>query len=430
MKNIIYILIFFLSISTSYAQVPIPAKAQSGPIMLVGATAHIGNGEVIENSAIGFANGKLTLIGDASIVARGGFEVIDVSGKHVYPGFILPNSQIGLIEVSSVRAMSDNSERGAINPSVRSLISYNTDSEMIPTMRFNGILLAESTPSGGRISGCSSVMEMEGWNWEDAAHSADIGIHLNWPERMTRRFDFSTFTVSTAPNKNYDKEVAELAVHFSDAAAYAAASDKQTNLKMEAMMPLLSGNQRLFIHADEAKSMVEAIRFAQDHGVKNITLIGGSNALHIAAFLKENKIPLIIPPVHSIPSRPDEDIDLPYRLPHLLTEAGVMVSLSHSGMLSQARNLPFYAGTAAAYGMDKEAALMTITSNSAKALGIEDRVGTIEVGKDATLFVSEGDALDIRTNQLSHAFISGKQIVLDNKQQALFKRYSDKYGHE
>jgi len=415
--------------ASAHAQRPVPAPAQSEPILITGVTAHIGNGNVIENAVIGFNEGKITLVSAADQAAeQSGYRIIDGAGKHVYPGFILANSQLGLEEVSSVRAMSDSDERGEINPNIRSVISYNTDSEYIPTMRFNGILLAESTPQGGTVSGTSSVMEMEGWNWEDAVHTMDIGIHLNWPQRNTRSFDFATFTVKMEVNKDYEKDVRALRSHFADAVSLGKMSDPKRNLKLEAMQGLFDGKKILFIHAEGAKEAVEGIRLAQSSGVQKIVLIGGSQSLHIAQFLVDNDIKLIIPPTHQLPERPDDPIDLPYQLPHLLTEAGVEVSLSHTGMLAGGRNLPFYAGTAVAYGMEKEEALKLITLNPARALGIEDRVGSLEVGKDATLFISEGDALDIRTSLVSHVFISGKEVILNAKQQKLWKMYEEKYG--
>lgn len=432
MKRSIYIIFLCLGIVyQGFSQVPIPVADQASPILLKGGTAHLGNGQVIQNSLIGFDKGKLTLVQDAATSTdESSYQVIDITGKHVYPGFILPNSQMGLEEVSSIRAMRDSREAGTINPNIRSAISYNTDSEFIPTMRFNGILLAESTPRGGTISGTSSVMEMEGWNWEDAAHTLDIGIHLNWPARMKSRFDFATFTRKTEVNKNYQKNINSLKDHFADTKAYAQAATKVSNLKLAAMQGLFNGTKTLFIHANSAKEIVESVRFAQQQGVKKITILTDEAALYVADFLKENNIPVILPPTQRVPDRNDMAVDLPYELPHLLTEAGVTVSLSHQGMQSQARNLAFYAGTAVAYGMDKEAALQTITSNTAKALGIDARVGTIEVGKDATIFVSEGDALDYNGNILNYAFIRGKMVVLPNKQQELFERYSKKYGHK
>lgn len=430
MKRIIYsILISAFVVTATMAQVPIPVGDQEGPILLTGGIAHLGNGEVIENSAIGFDKGKLTLIGTAGQVDASGYEVINIEGKHVYPGFILPNSQVGLVEVSSIRAMRDNAEQGLINPNVRSVVSYNTDSEFIPTFRFNGVLLAESTPVGGRVSGTSSVMEMEGWNWEDAAHTVDMGLHVNWPSKMNTRFDFATFTRQSVPNKEYDDQVAELGGHFKDAVAYGAAPNKVTNLKLEAMQGIFDGSQTLFLHCAGAKEIIESVKFAQAQGVKKIVVIAGTATLMVADFLKDNNIGVIIPPTHRLPDNVDENVYGPYKLPNQLFEAGLTVALYHDGMLAHGRNLPFFAGTAASYGLDKEEALKMITSNTAKLLGIDDRVGTLEVGKDATLFVSEGDALDFRTNILSHAFISGKQVTLDNKQQELYERYSNKYGH-
>ena len=430
MKTLLYIPIFWaLSLTGLYGQVPTPALPQSQAILLTNATIHTGNGEVMNNAAIGFDKGKITYVGTQNGADDRNYKVVDLKGKHVYPGFILLNSQIGLQEVSSVRAMSDQRERGGLNPNVRSVVAYNTDSEMPPTYRFNGILMAEATPQGGIISGTSSLMNMEGWNWEDAVHSVDVGVHLNWPSRMRRQFDFSTFTVSYVPNKDYAQNVRDLKQHFNDATSYSQLAKKQRNLKMEAMQGLFSGDKTLFIHTDLPKEMVESVKFAQKHGVKRIAIVGSDKALQVADFLKANNIGVVLPPVHRLPSRPDDDYDLPFKLPHLLTEAGVKVALCHTGMLSQARNVPFYAGTSVAYGMTKTEALKSITLYPAQMLGLDKQIGSLEVGKDASLFVSIGDALDIRTNQLTHAFIQGKEVELDNKQQMLYERYSKKYGH-
>jgi imidazolonepropionase-like amidohydrolase len=429
MKRIIYTILLSAFInSVSFAQVPIPVVNQQSPIMLIGGTAHLGTGDIIENAAIGFEQGKITFVGGVNEADLTGYETIDVSGKHIYPGLILPNSQVGLTEVGAVRAMSDLRETGSFNPNIRSLISYNTDSEYIATMRFNGVLLAESTPTGGRISGTSSIMEMEGWNWEDAAHTIDMGMHLNWPSIMSRRFDFATFSVIREPNKNYDEELSELENHFKDATAYGKENNKVVNLKMEAMQGLFDGSQTLFLHADGAKEIVESVKFAQQNGVHKIVVISGSATLLVADFLKDNNIGVIIPPTHRLPETAEDDVYGPYKLPKQLFDAGLTVSIGYDGVMGS-RNLPFVAGTAVAYGLDREEALKMISSNTAELLGIGHRVGTLETGKDATLFVSEGDALDIRTNNLSHAFIRGKLVTLDNKQQELYKRFSKKYGH-
>jgi len=431
MKYSIYtMLTLLLMIGEVEAQTPVPALPQAGPIALMGGTAHIGNGQVIQNSVITFDKGKLMLVTDATTVRLdlSGYEVINISGKHVYPGFILANSQVGIREVNAIRAMDDATEEGDMNPNVRSLISYNTDSEFIPTYRFNGVLLAESAPTGGTISGTSSVMEMEGWNWEDAVHTADVGIHLNWPSTIRRQINYSTFSYDETPNKDYDMQVTAVESFLTDAAAFYALPAKESNLKLAAMEGLFDGTKTLFIHATYPKEIVASIRDAQRVGIKRITLLAGEGAYWVASFLKENKIPVILPTTQSLPTRTDDDIDLPYKLPYLLSKAGVTVCIAAEGMMHKGRNLGFHAGVAAAYGMDKEEALKTITSNVAKALGIENRVGTLESGKDATLFVSEGDALDYRTNILSHAFISGKHVTLPGHQEELYERYSRKYG--
>ena len=250
MKNItLTLLIALFVLNAAWAQTPVPAKAQSKPIALTGAVAHLGNGQVIQNSIIAFDKGKLTLVLDAttSKVDLSRYEAINVAGKHVYPGFILPNSQIGLQEVSSVRAMNDYTERGELNPNIRALISYNTDTEYTASFRFNGVLLAEATPTGGLISGSSSVMEMEGWNWEDAAHTIDMGIHMNWPPMMRRQFDFNTFSFSESANKDYEKQVGELEQFFVEATAYGKLATKETNLKFEAMQGLFDGKKTLLM---------------------------------------------------------------------------------------------------------------------------------------------------------------------------------------
>ena len=415
-----------LLVGSLFAQVPIPVKDQATPIVLKGGTIHTGTGQVIENGVIAFDKGKITYVGNASGFNLSGYTTQDIAGQHVYPGFILPNSAVGLEEVSSVNAMMDANETGQYNQNVRAQIAYNTDSEFPPSFRYNGILLAESTPVGGIISGNSAVMKMEGWNWEDATFKADVAMHFNWNGKNNRNFDFNTFTFTYGPNPNYDKTIQELEDLFQDAVSYSQLSKKVKNIKLESMLGLFDGSKLMVIHAEQAKSVISAVNFAKEMGVKRIAVASGAEMLLIADYLKENNIPVIVPSIHDTPARTDDDYDLPYKLAALLSEKGLTVSISNSGMLAFGRNIPFFAGTSVAHGMAKEDALKLITLNPAKMLGIADRVGSLETGKDATFFVSEGDALDMRTNKLSHAFIDGKDVTLDGRQQYLFKKYADK----
>jgi len=416
--------------TAAFAQVPKPAAPQQEPMLLVGAAIHVGDGTVIENGSIAFEDGKITHVIDGAPVGldQGRFKVIDLAGKRIYPGFILPCTDLGLVEVNQMRASVDNAERGEYNPNVRSIIAYNTDSELIPTLRYNGILLAQIAPQGGTIPGTSSIVELDGWNWEDAVAKMDDGVHLDWPARISRRFSFETFSVETRPNPRYDETVRELSKLFNNAQAYVAmAQPEDSNLKLAAMGGLFDGSKTLYVYADVAKEIVEGLTFAKDHGVQRVVLVGGGDALHVAEFLKKHQIPVILGDVHDLPGRTHEDVDLAYKKPALLKEAGVSFALSYESRMS-ARNLAFFAGTAAAYGLGKEAALSAITLEPAKILGIDDRVGSLAVGKDATLFVSDGDALDMRGNRVIHAFIRGKALNLPGMQQRLYERYREKYS--
>ncbi|MBW8049953.1 MAG: amidohydrolase family protein [Cytophagales bacterium] len=432
-KNSIFLIIQTLFVLQLYAQVPTPAKEQTKPMILTGGTAHLGNGKVIENAAVGFERGKITIVADAAKlqIDKSKFEVIDVTGKHLYPGFIAPNTTLGLRDIDQVRATLDFDEVGDIIPNVRTIIAYNTDSEIIPTVRSNGVLLAQPTPKGGLISGTSSIVELDGWNWEDAAYRIDDGIHLQWPKMFTS----SGWWAEPGPikkNKKRGMQLAKLEKFFQDAVSYYKSRHDMSsgvNLKLESMKGLFDGKKTLFMHTNYSKEIIESIKFAKKYGVKKIVIVGGKDAWMVADFLKQMDIAVILFRIHSLPPNKDDDIDLSYKMPYILHQKGVLFCLNYMGGMEAMgqRNLPFIAGTAAAYGLTKEEALMLITSNTAKILGIDKRVGTIEEGKDATLIVSTGDVLDIRTNNIEYAFIRGKKIDLDNKQKRLYRKFKEKY---
>ncbi len=413
----------------SYAQQPIPALPQTKPIILKNAVIHKATGEVLQNGSIRFENGIITEIG--TNINANNAEEMDMQGQHIYPSLILPATTLGITEVASLRPTHDYAETGLFNPNVRSLVAFNTDSEISPTLRSNGILLVQSTPRGGLISGTSSVMELEGWNWEDAQHTPDMGIHLNWISSYQRGGFFSP-AGKAEKNEKYQEMTTLLEKFFVDAKIYSLNKDNSApkNLKMEAMRGLFDGSKTLFINASFAKDIIESVQFAQKHQVKKIVIIGGEDALLVSDFLKQNNIPVILARLHRLPYRPEEDVWLPYKLPYLLKQQGILVGLAYDENDVEpmgTRNLPFLAGTASAYGLNKEEALMTVTANTAKILGIQDKVGTLEVGKHATLVVSKGDILDMRTSQVTHAFVRGKKLDLNDKQKELYQRYKKKY---
>ncbi|MBQ4803915.1 amidohydrolase family protein [Aquimarina sp. MMG015] len=428
MKKISYILLLLMVTFGSVIAQQTPAKSQTEAITITGATAHIGNGEVIANSIIIFENGKITTVGTNGTVATKG-KAIDATGKHIYPGFIAPNSTLGLVEIGAVRATDDDSEIGGFNPHIRSIIAYNAESKIVESMRPNGVLIAQTTPRGGWISGTSSIVQLDAWNWEDAAIKTDDGIHMNWPSPFTRGRWWLGEDPGFKPNKKYQEQVTALADYMNQAKATMQSNTSNENLPHVAMQKVFDGTQTLFVHVGAEKAILDVLRFAKEQQLKKVVLVGADEAYKVAEQLKQQNIPVLLTRTHSTPNYEDDDYDLPYKNAKLLVDAGVLVALQNSGQMERAnaRNLPFQAGTVAAHGLDKEKAVQLITGNSAKILGIDNIVGTLEVGKDATLFISIGDALDMRTNQLEKAFIQGRDISLESHQTKLWKRYSDKY---
>ncbi len=422
----------FIAVLSMAQQNPTPAPKQTKSVLIMNATAHIGNGEVIENSAISFADGKIGMVADARVIRfdMTKFDtIINAYGMHVYPGFIAANSTLGLVEWDAVRASDDETETGTFKPSIRAAIAYNTDSEIIPTVRSNGVLMAQVTPRGGVISGVSSVMHLDAWNWEDAIIREDDGVHLNWPQVFHRHYDKGKVNIEKV--KTYDQQLREIQIFFSEAKAYCNnKSNTLTEVRFEGVRGVIEGTQTLYVHTDDAKSIMEAVRFKKEMGISNMVIVGGYQAAEVADLLKENNIAVMVQRVHSLPYLKEDDVQLPYKLPAILHKAGITFCLENSGDMERmgARNIPFHAGTAVAYGLPYEEAVKAITLNAAKILGIDKTCGSLEQGKDATLFISTGDALDMRTNQLTAAFIQGRMIDLGSKQTELYERYMKKYG--
>jgi imidazolonepropionase-like amidohydrolase len=430
-KHTIYNLLFlFLTITISAQQTP--ASKQTADFSIEGATAHLGNGEIIENSLIMFSNGKITFVGSALVkIARSG-TVINANGKHVYPGFIIANSSLGLGEIDAIKATLDDDEVGGMIPHVQSLIAYNTESKVVESMRPNGVLIGQITPRGGVISGTSSIVQFDAWNWEDAAIKVNDGIHLNWPQSFSVGRPWRDEEAGTKPNKDYLKEVEKITSFIHGGKNYLNGTKVPKNLPYEALEGLFNGSKNLYVHANGVKEITDAVNFCKEMGIFKLVIVNGNDAYKIADLLVANKIPVIIERAHRLPNSVDDDYDLPYKTAKLLVEKGVVVAIGTEGDMERmnSRNLPFYAGTCAAYGLDKEEALKLITSNAAKILGIDAFTGTLEVGKDATLFISEGDALDMRTNKLTNAFIQGRKISLETHQTELWQRYDKKYSSQ
>jgi imidazolonepropionase-like amidohydrolase len=421
--------------------VPSPGPTQKRAVWITGATLHLGNGSVLSPGILGFSEGVIQYVGTGAEIRLdpSQADIIDAAGAHVYPGFFAFNSILGLNEIDAVRATRDNAETGAINPHVRALIAYNTDSRVIPTVRNTGVLLQQIAPQGGLVSGRSSVVQMDAWNWEDAAVAADEGIYINWPS--LRVYDAPWAPSAEDQIKSAQQTLERLTSLFDDALAYVrarkavdvrkgsdASSAVDINLVLESMRSILSGQSRIYVRVDEARGMLSALNFFASYGIKPI-LVGAAEADEILGELKSRGVMLVLGRVQSLPNRAGDRVDARYRLPYLLDSVGIPFSLSLEGAWEQ-RVQVFQAGQAVSYGLPYEEAVRALSLDAARITGVDAHYGSLEVGKSATLFVSEGDAFEVTGNKLTHAFVDGRRMSLGDKQKELYRKFSDKYGVE
>ncbi len=396
-------------------------------ILIENGYLHVGNGTLIETASIGIENGKIVHVKNSLVysVDKSKYDlVIDAKGQHIYPGFIAPNSTLGLTEIDAVRATLDFNEVGDYNPHVRALIAFNVESKVVGTVRTNGVLFAQATPRGGAISGSSSVMRLFGWNWEDAVVSKDEGVHVNWPSFI--HYGWREVKV----NEEYKNEISQLERFFHEAKNYATTKEKnkKMDIRFESMKRVFEGNQRVYFRAERAQELLDVLQFVKKFEIKLAVIVGGYDSYLILDQLRDSKIPVMLGRVHELPKIAEDDIHLPFKLPGILQKAGILFCLQNEGDMEamNARNLPFLAGHTRAYGLSNEEAVAAISLNAAKILGIDKDYGSIEVGKSATLFISKGDALDMRSNQVTHILVDGKPQSVRNHQDELYDKFKEK----
>ena len=419
-----------LCLSTSVlAQVPAPGKLPVKPVLIYNAVIHTGTGQVLNNGTIILEKGKIISLSESSgnsisDLEKAKYEILDAKGQHLYPGFISMNTPLGLNEIDAVRATVDLAETGTENPNAHTLAAYNSDSDIIPTVRSNGVLMAQITPRGRRVRGLSAVVQLDAWNWEDAAIKQRDGMHIVWPSKY-KNSGWWAEPGAIEKNKEPNKDNEEIERLFLDAQMYAAGGNRKINTKLTAIQEVLEGKVTLYINADYAADIVAALQFAERLKIPKIALITGSQVLQVLELVKQRKIPVVLKRIHALPMRPEDNPNLETELPKRLLDAGILCALSYEGDMEimGSRNLAFLAGSAVKGGLTKEEALQLITINPAKIMGLEHQSGTIEPGKDATLFLSEGDALDMRSQKLTHAWIQGRPISLESKQTALYEKF-------
>jgi imidazolonepropionase-like amidohydrolase len=419
-----------MSLGSTAQETVYPAPAYNGMQIIKNGTIHVGNGQVLENNSILINNGKIEKIGTNLSVPTGDIKIIDATGKHVYPGLIMSNTNTGLKEIGSgVKGSNDFNEIGILNPNIKSIVAYNAESKIINTLRSNGILLANIAPQGQLLAGSSSVVQFDAWNWEDAAYKTDGGMHFYMPSLINRRRGgFGGGAPAADPVKAGLERIEQVKTFFHEAKGYyVQPTSTATNLKFEAVRGLFNKSQKLFVHCDLVKEMLIAIDFIKEFGF-DVVIVGGSESYQIAPLLKQNNIPVILQQLHSLPTSEDDDVDQPFKTPTVLQKAGVLFAITDEDGQTTGRNLMFNAGTAASYGLSKEEALASITLNAAQILGVADKTGSIEVGKDANIIIAEGDILDMKSSVVTKAFIQGRELVLDDKHKQLNERFKTKYG--
>lgn len=418
---------FFYCIFFSFFLLNIPvSKAQN--IALIG-EIHVGNGKVFSNGTV-LIKGNMIVDVLASSTQQDlqGYNIISVAGKIVYPGLIAPFTILGLAEVESVKATIDTREVGVFNPNVRALIAYNADSKISPTILSNGITTFQSSPVGGSISGVSSIFNAVGWNWEDAVVKEDDGMVFNWSES----YFLTGWWAGIQENKKNDKYLRfkeDLINFITQSKSYCENKGTSTDLKFNAMCALFNGSQKAYVRVNGAYEIVDAVQSLQAIGIKKIVIVGGREAPLVVDFLKENKISVILQNVHALPRQRQDEVYINYKAAKVLQDAGVLYCFGLLGYWEQ-RNLPFIAGTSAAFGITDEEAISAITLNTAQILGIEDQLGSIEKGKIANIIVSKGNILDMKTSVVEKVFIEGKEVDINDHQKQSFEKYLNKYGLE
>ena len=431
MKKLIIALIF----SIMFGNNQIPGTEQKRPILLRGGTLHTVTGDVLEEHDLLFAEGKIITI-DEQIQPSPETDVLDIYGKHVIPGFIAGYTRIGLTEISAVKQTNDHSEIGEINPNVRANVAYNPDSDLIPVTRSNGVLTVNSAPTSGRIAGQSSVMYMDGWTWEDATLKHPSALNLNWP---SMRFDFrkDAKKKEKEQREGYNKAIREMDLLVRDVRAYhhrknakerKAEHKQKSDLRLESMIPFIVFKEPIHIKANNVRQIEAAVKWSTKHDL-NIVIVGGGDAWRIPEILVEKNIPVILLGVQNTPRRRFEPIHTPYKVPAILQKSGVHFCISLNPgypMDGHVRTLPDEAMRAASWGLTKDQALRAITLSAAEILGVDERIGSLDLGKDATFFISDNEPLT-QSNHPTKAFIQGKEIDLSDRQKDLWEKYKEKY---
>jgi len=410
-----------------------PAVAET--LVLTDATVHTVSGPVLEGASVVIQDGKIVEVG-ARVSPPAGARVVSCSGKHIYPGFISANSVLGLTEVSAVSATNDDREQGEINSNIDAAIMINPDSDLLPVARVNGITSALVMPRGGLIAGTASLMHLAGWTYEDMAVVDPAALFVQWPplNQAPQGFGGGGGGRPEAARKARDLAIASLRETFEQARAYGKAHAAEgkagvprhdRDVRLEPLSKAVNGEIPIIIRANTLGQIRAALNFVDEMQLQRVILLGAPDAWRIADELKRRKIPVIVSGVVDPPTRADRGYDDRYATPARLHDAGIHFCIADDGGRDEAmnaRNLPYHAGAAAAFGLPRDEALKSVTLYPAQILGVDDRLGSIEKGKQADLFVCDGDPLEI-TTRIEQVYVAGQPVSMETRQSRLFEKY-------
>jgi len=406
---------------------------QDRPVVLRGATIHTVTQGTITNGVIVFDRGKITAIGGSDVAIPRAARVVDLSGKHIYPGLVDAYSTVGITEIGAVDVSNDINELGDFNPNVRAEVAVNAESRHIGTTRSAGVLVTFTTPEGGVISGLSSAMSLEGWTWEEMSMKGAAALNVKWPDpnERPRRGGFGGPGGRGAggpPPKSYAEQVQQIKDWFGEARAYRDAvktgQEVRTDSRYASMIPALDGAIPVVVAAEGAAQINDAITWAKAERVK-LVIRGGRDALFVADRLKAEGVPVILTSTMAAPDREYEGYDGAYATPAKLHAAGVQFAIAGGSGGLYSYRLPWEAGVAVAFGLPEEEALKAVTINAAQFMGVADRVGSLEVGKEATLLITTGTPLDM-TSDIVQSYIQGREINMMDIHKLFFQKYMEK----
>ncbi|GIV26443.1 MAG: amidohydrolase [Bacteroidia bacterium] len=417
-KTFLQITILLLITSFIYSQ---------SSILIKNVTIHNGKGDKPFIANVLIKNQFIAKIQNSPITEKTD-TIIDGTNLHLFPALISCNNILGLQEAEAIRPTSDYADIGDLNPHLRTLTSYNTDSKILPTVFSNGILYTQCTPRGGYIAGTSSVVKTKAWNWEDAVVIED-GIHIYIPSEYIQKGWWAE-PDKTDKNEIFQQNFSKLKQFLQQSKEYYISKDTSTfNPRYESMRAIWNGTKNCYLHAQKGKDLLNAIQLAQEFQIPKVVLVGCKEIYKVIDIVKKYQYPIILSRINDLPSNTDDPIKINFELTSMLEKNGILYTISMEGDMEamQSRNLPFVAGMSIPYGLTHEQALQCITLNAAKILGIDKQLGSIEEGKIASLILSKGNILDPVTHQIVSIILEGKIYSDKNFQNQLYERYLEKY---